>query len=154
MSTTQPKKNNLKLADIDPAKDERYSLNLFKFLSRNKFQCQLSHVYQEKDGDLILGWWDEGYFIGNALQHILTGVSKQPFSYSHKRRYLVKEVHDFWTKYTKIGVCAIDELHQWYDGRWTYESKVKRACQWCGCQQSLKKKVVRTTKSWWVNSSQ
>lgn len=147
-----PKSNNLKLESISPEISDKYSKNLYEFLKRNKSHASLCHVYEEKDGSLLLGWWDDGSFIGNPIQHILTGTSKSPYSYSFMNRSSVKEVRGFWSKYMKIGVCAIDIQHQWYDDRWDTKGK-SRKCKWCGCNQVMKSKVVRKTKTWWENST-
>ena len=68
--------NGLDLRAIDPRNGEKYSLNLYQWLSKrdDKMRAWASRVYRDADGSLFVGWPSEsppGEFIGARMGDIL-----------------------------------------------------------------------------------
>jgi len=154
-----PTPNELDLATIHPKKDEKFSPNLYRNLSRNAGIARFGRVYRDKNNTLWLGYIDGNDFIGTKLMACLCDSKCQTFCYNLHDIEIgtpLKEIKGFWKKYQKVGRCAIDPKHQisFQGERWETTGKTKktRSCKWCGnCTQKQKTFVVRETKTRWVN---
>lgn len=150
------KPNGLEIKAINPKNGDKFSPNLFKFLSsrRRKFMAEYAGVFKDDRGWLWLGSRDEGWFHGARLLGVLcNGRKEQTFAYPHLAHRLT-EVPDFWVRYVRDGRCAIDISHDMYflndDNRWKVEGD-HRTCRWCGrVRQRLERYVEKVDRERWV----
>lgn len=88
-------------------------------------------------------------FSGCQLSHAMQrGRRSQNWCYISTKGW--KVVKHFWRDYIRIGVCALDPAHLWYDTRWQVKGK-RRTCRHCGLKQRLTtiREIIRT--DCWVN---
>lgn len=147
--------NGLDLRAIDPRNGEKYSLNLYQWLSKrdDKKRAWASRVYRDDDGELFVGWASEdqpGDFIGARMGNILGlgGAAKVWYWQSIN----LEEIPDFWQRYTAVGRCAIDEAHTMSfigdENRWKQNGDT-RVCQWCGHKQVLERWTETVEREAW-----
>lgn len=139
----------MKHTDVDPKKNPAYSQNLFRFLKRHKGDNNI--FCRNKNGRLFIGRYFDGDLIGVSVNGILSNPKAHYWCYSGYE--LETEVDNkFEAEYVRIGVCAIDTLHDWhYEGRFEEICATHRRCKWCGQVQhrEIKRRVVKTTT--WVS---
>lgn len=136
-------KNNLDLKRITPSCGQKYSPNLYRWLTDPKAQSRSwsSRVYRDKDGTLWVGILDGRELIGSKLIGVLcSGVREGSAAW---QGIDAEEIHGFWERYMTDGRCAIDTAHNMYfindEGRWKVDGDA-RSCQWCGKHnQTLKR---------------
>ena len=135
---------------ISPDCGDQYSHNLHRFLNRrtNRSWAKDALVYRERGGDslLFIGYEFDGDFIGRQLVHVLTKHTAEVGCYG--ARLIVDVVPDFWSRYLKVGVCAIDTAHRWYGERWSLRADDTRECEWCGLVQ--REEAYTVVKHRWV----
>jgi hypothetical protein len=89
---------------INPRNGEKYSLNLYQWLTKrdDKMRAWASRVYREADGSLFVGWPSESYpgeFIGARMGDILCyGRKSECFCWLS---LVLEEIPGFWTPYNK-----------------------------------------------------
>lgn len=137
----------LRVEDIEPSKADSFSPNLFKYLKKHGLFYSngglLDGVYIVKPdtkaakcfgvGTLLLGYYDEDFFIGTRLMSALCNGTKAERG-AYPCGTGAEIVHDFWSTYLKIGRCAIDPEHSesFINGdRYSIMNDV-RLCRWCG----------------------
>lgn len=139
-----PEEFKIVLKKINPKNGEKYSIGLFRFLKRNP---QYHHAYRDRDGVLYLGYMYDGEFHGQRLGMILSG-RKQNYCYTGSFNW--RELKSFWTRYIRIGRCALDPKHLFtYDGRYKLIGKTVRQCQWCGAKMKLRRWTEKVKRSKW-----
>lgn len=143
------------LAAIDPANGDRFSTNLYKWLTMRskKHRGWTSRVYRDEAGTLWIGMLDLGDLIGARLMNVLCYGTKAESGCWVNLRGLV-EVTDFWPRYHRDGRCAIDIEHRTSfvgdDSRWRVNGDT-RTCCWCGnAVQMLKRWTETVEHSAWV----
>jgi len=150
--------NNLDLKSINPKNGDKYSPNLFKFLTSNRREIAATYgqVYRDKQGVLWLGFRDEEeWFMGARLMAVLcSGRRADTFAYPPSMGRALVEVKGFWARYVADGRCAIDKAHDMYfvndNARWSVKGNV-RTCLWCGLVKQKKVRFVKkVTSHQWV----
>jgi len=110
--------NNLDLKLINPKNGDKYSPNLYKFLTSNRHSIAAIYalIYRDSQGVLWLGYRDEeGWFMGVRLMAALcSGRRADTFAYPPKFGQTLVEVKGFWMRYIRDGRCAIDKAHDMY----------------------------------------
>ena len=148
--------NGLDLRAIDPRNGEKYSLNLYQWLTKrdDKMRAWASRVfYRDADGSLFVGWAHEdhpGDFFGARMGHILCYGSRAGlWCYSS---LALEEIPDFWDHYAAVGRCAIDVDHTMSfigdENRWKQTGDT-RVCQWCGAKQHLERWTETVEREAW-----
>jgi hypothetical protein len=147
--------NGLDLRAIDPRNGEKYSLNLYQWLTKrdDKMRAWASRVYRDANGSLFVGWPSEshpGEFIGARMGDILCyGRRSECFCFLS---LVLEEIPNFWERYTAIGRCAIDDAHTMSflgaENRWKQTGDT-RECQWCGAQQHLERWTETVEREAW-----
>ena len=127
------------LAKLHPKHGEKYSANLYRFLSANRAYAEHGRAYVDADGVMMLGINDDGWFHGTRMMRILcVGKKAECYAYSPGHIKGLREVVGFWDEYLRIGRCAIDAAHTIAflnaDSRFVEDGDA-RACTWCGHQQ-------------------
>lgn len=141
--------STLTLESIAPSMSASFSPNLYKYLKKkgifysNGGLLQSVYVVQPDTkaakwfgaGSLMLGYWDEDFFVGTQLMSILCMGTKAE-SAAHACGNGMTILEGFWDNYLKIGRCAIDPDHQehFMSDRFQ-ENEGGRECLWCGHQQ-------------------
>jgi hypothetical protein len=152
--------NNLNLKNINPKNGDKYSPNLFKFLTSNrrKVAATYGRVYRDKQGVLWLGFRDEeDWFMGARLMAVLcNGRKEETFAHPPAMGRALVEVRGFWGRYVRDGRCAIDKAHDMdFMGdkrRWSIKGNF-RSCQWCGrIRQKKERFVKRVASERWVTA--
>lgn len=151
--STPPLEQPLKLSAIAPRLGEKFSPNLYAFLSAHKNNSlkKYGRVFKDAEGNLWLGYFFDGDFIGARMSQVLSyGSMCQMFSYSGMA---LQELPEFWHQYETLGRCALDPEHRMFflnaKARWA-EHGDTRHCQWCGkVSQQRKTRVVSRTQEHW-----
>lgn len=135
--------NGLDVQAIHPRNGEKYSPNLYQWLSKrdDKMRAWASRVYRSADKTWVswIGWIsDDGEFFGNRLGNVLChGLKAEVICVNNVE---LEEIPDFWARYTAVGRCAIDVDHTMSfigdENRWKQTGDT-RECQWCGAKQRL-----------------
>lgn len=127
----------LDVSSVNPVHGNKYSRNLFKYLTsgQNSLVSRYFRVFKDGEGALWIGYADGDYLIGARLLQVLClGRKAERWAYPHLISKLT-EVPDFWKRYQAIGRCAIDPEHQMYfvddETRWQVDGDYRR-CLWCG----------------------
>lgn len=136
----------LRLRDIDPAKNQGFSPNLYRYLKRHGHFYRdggiLDNVYAVKDGTrlaeffgagtLMIGFSCDGDFVGSRLIAVLCNGAKED-RFSYPGRAMV--IEGFWDRYLLVGRCAIDPVHEEHFMGDRYEIQGdERVCRWCGAR--------------------
>ncbi|MGF6996829.1 hypothetical protein [Paraburkholderia sp. GAS32] len=142
------------LSDLNPTHNPARSPNLYRWMRKRVGGTgQLAHVYRVKAGStaerlfspgaLLIGHQGDYAgcpdFFGSRLNGVLcNGSQEQVMCYPGLARYL-EWVPDFWTRYIKVGRCAIDPEHtqNFVDAdRFAVSLPgTRRTCKWCGAGQ-------------------
>ena len=147
---------------IAPAKGDKYSQNLHKWLSNRREKHRLnSRVFTRKTPD---GWRD-GMLVGHydnemvlsatgMIDIMCRGNGATLFCYG---RLPVTEMPDFWANYERIGRCIFDPKHMMgfsHDAtRWKTDGDA-RSCLWCGeCVQHLRRWQETIERAQWENTT-
>ena len=150
--------NNLDTKAINPRNGDKYSPNLYKFMTQkdHAITSTCANVYRDKQGALWLGYRDEeGWFMGARLIAVLcNGRKAVVFAHPPKMGSALVEVRGFWQRYIADGRCAIDKAHDMYfvgdKTRWEVKGN-HRSCLWCGkVQQQKKIRVTKVRTEEWV----
>ncbi len=149
--------NGLIVGNISPKKHERYSPNLYAWLTgKDERRHAGDHrVWKCKDGHLWIGWIFEGELIGTMLNRVLcNGRREKTMCYPASLK--LKEVKGFWKRYMEIGRCAIDTAHTTpflnSSSRWLVDGD-SRCCQWCGCKQTLRRWTETVERTKWESQN-
>jgi hypothetical protein len=148
--------NRLVLGSISPARHEKFSQNLFRWLKKNRTYAEYAQVWRDEQDTLWIGYQDGTFFTGGRLMQVLChGPKTKVFAYPLNRFTKLTQVEGFWERYMEIGRCAIDTNHAHHflnaDNRWLTTGK-RRTCQWCGHQQRLRSRKIVTIRHEWVAS--
>lgn len=147
--------NGLDIKAIAPRRGDKYSPNLYKWLTdpKRRYRASESLVYRDKDGLEWIGRLDGDAIIGERLIATLC-QGRSAFSKFWLGVSGLVEVKDFWQRYTQKGRCAIDTNHEMHfigdEGRWQ-QSGDSRTCLWCGHQQSLIRWTETVERQEWQN---
>lgn len=146
------------LTKINPAKNEKYSQNLYKWLAREKKQSpelfKTLGFFKHKNGSIYIGHVVDRWFRGVQLNSVLCqGLRAKVGCYSTSPDNW-KPMKTMLAKYERIGRCAFDKAHERYflnsNSRWEVAGK-KRHCNWCGNHsQRMVTKVIMNTVTKWV----
>ena len=146
--------NGLDVSAIHPSKGEKYSPNLHAWLTKRdkKHRTWTSRVFSDKDGTLWIGMIDLRDLVGARLMHVLCNGAKTETACWVNLGPL-RELDDFWARYTALGRCAIDPTHKMHfvgdDTRWRTNGE-HRECLWCGEHaQKLRRWVEPVERSAW-----
>ena len=146
--------NEIDLEVIHPSQGEKYSPNLYAFLSSLKSRASLRYqrVFLDAAGTHWLGYYFDGDFTGQRLSTVLCEGARVT-TYSFTNLPDLVEVEGFWAKYAAIGRCAIDTDHAMYfvgDATRWHEHEGHRSCQWCNQVRQVKKQhtEVKVTETW------
>jgi hypothetical protein len=139
----------LDLTKISPGLGDKFSPNLYEFLSMKKNREHKDwQVFQAKDGRPVLGWLFDGEVMGARLFEVLAyGKKAKQWCFTDD----LKLDRDFWKHYEAIGRCAIDkhERAAWEE-RWDVGGLIptdalggiykatKRTCRWCKRKEALR----------------
>ena len=151
------------LADTAPSKSEAFSPNLHNYLKEHAHFFRdggiLDGVYQVLPdtkaasqfgaGSLLLGYPDDGFFIGARLMSVLC-LGREAERCAYPCGSGLKFLEGFWDSYLKVGRCAIDPAHtEHFMANRFHEHETGRECLWCGHQQRkvITPRVVHET-SW------
>jgi len=144
------------LTSIDPARGEKFSPNLFRWLKNQKrhgFSLD-ELVVCRADGDngaLYIGRLErDGWLSGSSLRTVLARGGRAS-TFACPPGFGFKLVADFWRNYERDGRCAIDPDHRQHfqgdDGRYVVSSDgTERVCTWCGLRQAKARWVKVTRK--------
>lgn len=142
------------VAAIHPSKGAKYSPNLHSWLTKRgkNHRTWTSRVFSDKDGTLWIGMLDLGDLVGARLMQVLCNGAKTETACWVNLGPL-REVPDFWERYTAAGRCAIDTAHSMYfvgdDTRWRTAGD-HRECLWCGSHsQKLRRRIESVVRSEW-----
>ncbi len=146
------------LADIElinPARDPKYSPNLYRWMRIRQRESALGDflVFEDSQKNALVGQLFDGDLIGALLMRVLTyGTKAETYSYSSDSRWAALPL--FWPEYVRIGRCALDAKHRVRfvgDGtRWMTTGE-QRSCLWCGnCVQRLRTWVEPVQYQKWV----
>lgn len=147
--------NGLDLRAIDPRNGEKYSPNLYVWLSKSddKMRAWASRVYRDADGSLFVGWLCEdspGGFAGSRMDRVIPRGCKAEILWYPL--LVLEEIPDFWDRYTAVGRCAIDVDHTMSfiggENRWKQTGDT-RECQWCGAKQRLERWTETVEREAW-----
>ena len=142
------KQNGIDVKAINPRNGEKYSPNLYKWLTLRTmaYRKHISRVYGAEDGTLWIGYIEDGELFGSRLISVLCNGSKEQTACWVNLGHLV-EVADFWPRYVADGRCAIDQNHNMLfvgdESRWKVDGDT-RHCQWCGKATQVLKKWTET----------
>lgn len=130
----------LDLAAIHPDRGAKYSPNLHAWLTvvragRLTPRARLAGVYVDAKGAQWIGYpRDQAGFVGQRVSHVLAegqGAGIGAWRHIGPMRPLL----GFWTRYIKMGRCALDEGHTsrlvYAEHRWSRDGDT-RHCRWCG----------------------
>ena len=142
--------------DIAPAKGEKYSPNLHKWLSQRgkEHRAETSKVFCAPDGGLWIGMIDDDIFlIGCRLMAVLcSGAKAESMAYPLKQIGPLEEAADFWERYLEVGRCAIDQKHTMSfvgdETRWLVDGD-RRECMWCG-RAKQRRETYHVPRQRWV----
>lgn len=144
-------KFTLDISAVSPKAGPQFSPNLHAWLKKNFGKKRMGEpkVFRASPGELYVGYFFDGDFIGSKLNVILCeGARAKVFTYVRTK---LRPVPSFWPKYLKVGRCHIDPKHtrHFKDTRWK-EGRLRRTCLWCDLVQKkvTKKRVV--TETIWV----
>jgi hypothetical protein len=146
-------KNGLDLRAIHPRNGEKYSPNLYAWLTlrTKKHRAETSRVFSDESGAIYIGYQDDIYLIGSRLIAVLCNGKKEE-SWAFPRLGKLPEVPDFWARYTAVGRCAIDDAHTMSfiggENRWKQTGDT-RECQWCGAKQRLERWTETVEREAW-----
>lgn len=152
MSTPAIKALDLKA--ISPASGDKFSPNLYKWLSsRSNPSRRLYQVYRAPDGVLWIGDVDGDWLTGCRLMGVLCNGIQEPSGAYAGLGARVTVIADFWARYEAIGRCAIDDTHERYfigdETRWAVTG-FSRSCLWCSNCTQITVKAGEETE--WVNT--
>lgn len=149
--------NGLDLSLIKPERGDKYSPNLYRWLTceQNKGLERVVHIYRDTDGILWIGMQDGRELMGSKLMGVLCNGAKEKIA-----AWLVIDavlIQDFWPRYVADGRCAIDKDHLrdflHAESRWQTAGDT-RSCQWCGKHsQALKRWTEQVQREEWVNQT-
>ena len=154
--------NGLDIKAIKPTLHEKYSLNLYNWLTKRgrTDRAKRSKVYRDKQGALWIGYFysDEPntWFSGAKLIQVLSqGNRSMSGAWIDVNPQKLKELKNFWRDYTRIGRCAIDKKHlMWFrqsSNRWHVEGE-NRTCNWCNKgKQHIHRWTETVEHEGWVN---
>lgn len=148
----------MEIKNIAPAKGEKYSPNLYKWLTQRdkKHRAETSKVFRAPNGGLWIGMIDENIFlIGCRLMAVLcAGTKAESMAYPLKQIGPLEEVEDFWERYLAVGRCAIDQKHEMSfvgdETRWLVDGD-KRECLWCGSAKQ-RRETYHVPQQRWVEA--
>ena len=153
------KPNGLNVKEIAPRRGNKFSPNLYKWLtdSRRPYRAIESRVYKESDGRLWIGRLDEesGAMIGERLFAVLcqgrSAISKFWMGVGK-----LTEIENFWPEYLLKGRCAIDPKHEMHfvgdKTRWQQDGD-SRVCLWCGQRQTLARWTETVERQEWRDTT-
>lgn len=152
-----------KTSDFSPAKGDKYSPRLHRWLRRRGIarDTPLPQAYRDEDGRLWVGRVDEsnGWFTGSGVQSILCGHRGAGSAACYPKAaqlWKLKEEKNFWSLYYEFGRCAVDTQHKTYfvggENRFTQTSRNRRTCNWCGQKQCMKLKREVIKHEIWSNA--
>jgi hypothetical protein len=167
------------IAACNPAtgkQDGRYSRPLYNWMVRHRarYHGDSMSAWRNEDGQVYIGVLskEKTCVRGSRLSSIVWrqngGQQVVCFVWVFKSRKKDLEFKpwvedkDFWHGYMEHGLCAYDRPHRhnyfpvkrcFNVGRFRQTTKTRRVCMWCGQEQRLVKRVVRTVHQDWHNRS-
>ena len=101
------------------------------------------------DQSLFIGYASHDNMIGSNQWDVFLGGGHAKIScYANVSRF--KEIKTWWSRYFKLGKCAIDPRHFHYHQRWQMRSKTLRQCRWCALEQREVTHVERREVKTWI----
>jgi hypothetical protein len=152
--------NGLDIKAINPKNGQKYSPNLYKFMTdpQRRGSATYTMIYRDHQGVLWLGIRDEeGWFHGARLIAVLcSGRKETVFAHPPVFGKALTEVKGFWKRYVSDGRCEIDKAHDMYfvgdKDRWSVKGD-HRTCTWCGkVRQKKERYVEKVRKERWVKT--
>lgn len=147
--------NNLDVSRLSPKWGDKYSLNLYRWLTAQgrRAYAEYSRVYKDTNGTLWIGILQDKELFGSHLMGVLCNGAQEGTA-AHQR-VDAQEVPDFWDNYISIGRCAVDTEHSTNfvnaESRWRTRGD-RRFCEWCHkASQTLKRWSETIPCEGWVN---
>lgn len=137
----------LDIRAISPAAGDKFSPNLYKWLTMPRRNHRSARVFADRDGVLWIGSvYEPGWFIGARLLNVLCMGRSADSTCIYGLRGLT-EVLGFWERYAADGRCAIDTQHEMHfmgdKTRWQTDGDTRR-CLWCGNFSQVLKRWTET----------